>query len=317
MLLRLSFVLSCLVALVSAQSGEEETERLRAKREAAGEAVEEGGDLKSEHGKKNPDEAEGLEKLTPEQRLARNIRHGASNFCSFVVNPKPAKLMPGQSGMLVVTAILKGPAVLPSPAPLEITSPAQQGMATLGPATFRPAEPGKLAKGYLGRPVYDNWAILEVPVTISPQAIVGRKQPVSLEMKFDLYDGVSAQAIGRFIDHAAAEIEIGLSPDPNVVVRPRTGAQPQEAGEAAAQPGVGPTDAERGSKPALPERKVEVAETQAPKVQAPLTAAPAAGVPEPAAPTPLIEDDGFPGLPLWIGGGALLLVVLLLLVRRR
>lgn len=307
MLLRSLFVLTTLCALALAQGGEaEEAERVRRKQAA----IDEGSDVKEAGKGDNPDDAAEKDRLlTPEQRLARNVRHGASNFCTFVATPKPAKLMPGQTGVLVVTAILKGQAVLPSPAPLEITSPATQGLATLGSATFRPAEPGRLHQGYLGRPVYDNWAIFEVPVTMSPEAQVGRKQPVVLDFKFDLYDGMSAQAVGRFLDRAATEIEVGQSADPSVSIGHRqAGTGPVVAVVPAGADG---TDAARGSPAAPPSRTVEAAPVAAAGQAAPT---PVAGPQDDS----LLVDEGSPlPVPLLVGGGALVVALLLLLARRK
>ncbi|MBL8722904.1 MAG: hypothetical protein JNK49_02610 [Planctomycetes bacterium] len=311
MLLRNLLLLATLPSLLLAQAGEEEAERVRRKMQA----LQAEGDLKTEE-KGLPDDA--LEKMTPEQRLNHNIRHGAANLCSFVATPKPAKLMPGQSGVLVVTAILKANAILPAPPPLEMLSGMQQGLVTLGPPAFRPAEPGKLNGFYRGKPVYDNWAIFEVPVTMSPAAEIGRQQPVSLEMKFDLFDANAGQPIGRFIDRVAATIEVGHSADPaaQTVLRSTT-PSPAAAAAAAAAPGSGEGDDARRTGNAEPPRTVVVAAPPA-TVAAPESSAavqPAAGADLPA-PEP-VEDAGSVPLPLLVAGAAAVLALVLLLARRR
>jgi hypothetical protein len=310
MLLRTLLLLTVLPSLLPAQQGEEEAERARRKLEA----IQAGGDVKGEE-KGLPDDA--LEKMTPEQRLNHNIRHGAANLCSFVATPKPAKLMPGQSGVLVVTAILKANAVLPVPPPFEVLSGAQQGLVTLGAPAFRSAEPGKLNGFYRGKPVYDNWAIFEVPVTMSPAAELGRQQPVSLEMKFDLYDAGAGQPIGRFIDRVAATLEVGRAADPAAQAAPRSGAVVATGNAPAAASGAatGSGDDAQHNRPAET-RTVVVAAPAQPEL-APAAGAVAAAGGEPLAAPELPDDGAGLPLPLWIAGAAALLAVVLLLARRR
>lgn len=307
--LRPLLVLTCLATFCAAQGGETEAEAERGRLKRI--AIEEGSDEKDAKGEKGtPDEA--FEKMTPEQRLNHNIRHGASNYCTFTATPKPAKLLPGQTGVIVVTAILKGNAVLQAPAPLEVISSPQQGLATLGAPTFRPAELGKIEAGYRGRPVYENWLIFEVPVTMASDAVLGRKQPVAMEMRFDLHDGGSAQAVGRFLDRVSTEIEVGLSADPAVAALQRDAAARAGASPVAAPSSAG-SDAAVG-KTAPVERTVQAA-----------AIVPAKDVPQeapvatqsPSSPPALAEEDSSLPVPLLVGGGAVLAVLVLLLLRRK
>src|SRR5215207_4590125 len=121
MLLRIVAGIVCLLALAPCQNGQNreaggEEEAVRSA-EAAREKAKQG--LRGEKGEK-PDAEE--ENLTPEQRLARNITNGASAYCRFAAKLMPAKLMPGQSGILRVVATLQGHAVLPAPAQIEVLS---------------------------------------------------------------------------------------------------------------------------------------------------------------------------------------------------
>lgn len=248
------------------------------------------------------------ENLTPEQRLARNVTSGASAFCRFSASVTPAKLMPGQTGTLKVLAALQGNAVLPSPAPLELVAPAQQGALQLGRLSAQPAAPGRLAAAYVGRPVYDNYAIFEVPVTMAGDAAMGSKHVASIDMRFDLYDGGSAQPISRFLDRVGLEIEVGRVADPEVqgLARP--------AEETA--PAVAPTAAPAASAPGAPaaasplQGNVVVPEAAPATGGAAPEAAPADG------PAPVVTPEGLP-MPLLLGGGVLVVLVLLMLVRRK
>lgn len=246
--------------------------------------------------------------LTPEERLARNVVNGASAYCRFVASCRPAKLLPGQSGTLYVTALLQGNAVLPSPAPIELLPRTQTNPVAVGALAVEPAELGKFAKAYLGQPVYDNFAVFQVPVTMGPEAKIGEKHGVALDLKFDLYDGNSAQPVGRFIDRVATDIEVGVAPDPVVQgAANKPAAVPAESIKTAA-PAERGDEAVRSRQPA--------ARTGEAVVPPPEVAEPAPRASSPQLPPTSDSGDGLP-LPLLLGGGVLVVVILLLLMRKR
>jgi uncharacterized membrane protein len=138
-------------------------------------------------------------------------------------------------------------------------------------------------------------------------AAMGSKQIVSVDMKFDLYDGTSGHPLGRFLDRVSTDIDVGLAVDP-----PVRGAAPRA--EETAKPA--PTAPANVAKPVEEEKQplqVRTVEPPADKTPAPAPA------PAPAPSTPMpVDDAGGPlPLPVWIGGGVLLLGVLLLVVRRK
>jgi hypothetical protein len=313
---RLTLALLSVAVAAPAQGGEETVqevgnEDMRRRPEGRGDRQ------KGEKGEKGEKGDIEEENLTPEQRLARNITSGAQAYCRFQAALKPAKLMPGQTGTLLVTAVLQGNAVLPAPAPLELTSSPQQGKVTLGGLMVRPAEIGRgLAKGYTGRPVYDNYAIFELPVTLAADAAVGTKHMVSVDLKFDLYDGNTAQAISRFVDRIATEIEVGPVADPAI----RSGARPVGSGAAAPAPKAEPVAPAPLGSQAAPAGSAAVAgqpELVQPAASASVPPAPSApsAVPPPAELT--VAGDELPIVPLAIGGGILLLLIVLLLARKK
>lgn len=302
-LLRAALACAALAAFAPCQkrSAEGLNDEQTARLEKAKAAMEKSGD----------GEREEWANLTPEERLARNVTNGASAYCRFVASCRPPKLLPGQSGVLYVTALLQGNAVLPSPAPIEVLPRTKSNPISLGSLAVQPADAGKLAQAYLGRPVYDNFAVFEVPVTMGPEAKIGEKHGVYLDLKFDLYDGNSAQPVGRFIDRVSTEIEVGAAPDPVVqggvkkpAVQPAA-ATPQEPVEAAP-----PT--ERGDEVVTAREDQPVAVPAGAASATDVDPAPAWSTPPPTAET----GDGLP-LPLLLGGGALVVVILLLLLRKR
>jgi hypothetical protein len=301
MLLRIAAGIVCFMALAPCQGGEEE---------AAGERSQDARNkLKEQMRAEKGEKPDGEENLTPEQRLARNVTHGASAYCRFLASMKPAKLLPGQSGTLKIVATLQGHAVLPAPSQLEMTPAPSQGPISIGAMTIKPAETGRLEKGYLGRPVYENYAELEVPVTMAANAELGKKHLVAVDMKFDLYDGNSAQVIGRFVDRVATEVKVGSVPDPAVAMRPRS------------TPGAGKVD-----KPAEPSPKETQPANSTPALQGNVIApAPVAPATEPApvtpegqsVPQPAVEDGGTLPMGAFVGIGVVLLVLVLLLARKK
>lgn len=289
---------------------EEQAERERMRQAAKAERAQKGGAEKEEPSEEEQKRMAEFERLTPEERLARNIISGASSLCRFHVAMKPARLLPGQSGTLLITATLQGSAVIPSPAPVELMSPAQQGLVHFGALVVRPADLGsQLAPGYIGRPVYDNYAIFELPVSLAGDAQIGKKYPVVVDIKFDLYDGNNAQPLGRFLDRATAEIEAGAVVDP-IVSMPTKSSEP-----IAPTPVSGVAEAIKPASAPAPQPS-SLSGSQGKPLESP--AVPTAPVSSGEATLPPVDDGdgGLPILPIAIGG-ALLLGVVLLLVRRR
>jgi hypothetical protein len=311
MLLRLAAGTVLFASFLPCQGGEN-TDVRNAEREADRRVKAQGQpNEKGEKGEKSEQELEAEKNLTPEQRLARNVISGAAQHCRLTMSVHPPKLLPGQSGTVKVLATMQGNVVLPSPAPFEVVGPAQQGMISLGSFRILPAAPGRLASGYLGRPVYDNYAVIEIPVTMSPQAQIGTKQVVAVDVKFDLYEGTSTQPISRFLDRVSTEVEVGKPLDPVVQGWKKSPAVPAEL-----TPAPPPKAELAGHATTAP----DASGLQANAVPAAVTEAPAAAPSAPisAPPSLPVEDAGSEvSLPLLIGGGALLLGVVLLLARRK
>ena len=307
-LLRAFFGVAALVSLLPAQRpgdgeferGERERMRQEAKAKAGGKEVD---------GEEKGEREEDLKNLTPEQRLARNITSGAGAYCRFTTSVREGKLMPGQSGTLLVTASLQGAAVIPSPPPVVLVAPSQQGVATLGALVPRPADTARLAPGYVGRPVYDNYAVFELPVTLSPEAQVGKKVQVVIDLQMDLFDGTSAQPIGRFLDRATAEIEVGAEPQPQVslpsnAVSPLPTSDP--VGGVAAQAAPKPSEPVGGSSNAVGGNALTSAGSVPSKPESADVGAADSSLPSVA------DSDGLPLWPILAGGGVVLALILLL-----
>ena len=136
--------------------------------------------------------------------------------CRFELSIKPEKLLPGQSGKGTVLMIFQGDAVLEEAARFQLESLQTQSLLSVGPMSRLPASLSTVAEAYRGRAVYDNWAIMEFPISMSPDAPLGSKQLHTLKASFELHDGNSGQSLGDFEQRIAFACEVGVKPDPFV-----------------------------------------------------------------------------------------------------
>lgn len=258
-------------------------------------------------------ELDALNRLTPEERLARNVTHGFGSFARVHTGLKPSRLMPGQTGKLTIIVAFLGDTVVPSPPPVTMLSATQQGALTMGAFAFQPAKEAKLAKGFVGRPVYDNYLAIELPVTVAASAAMHSKHPVKVDFQVDLYSGTSGTVMGRFVDSAAHVVEVGPSPDPAVsFANP-----PANGGTAAPEP--------RGHAAEETREPVRSAEPEPAPIRAAdgddVAVAPAPVAPQDrsggGSPIPEVEATGGFSPMLLIGGGAVVLLVLVMLLARK
>ncbi|MFT7536033.1 MAG: hypothetical protein ACI85K_001987 [Hyphomicrobiaceae bacterium] len=307
---RILAVLLLFVAVIPAQRGEgelssEQIEAMQSQRSADGKGRSE---KESATDRKNRWEA-----MTPEERLDSNIRRGSKAHCRFVATCRPPKMLPGQSGVMMITAILSGQSVLPAPLQMQLTPRVQPGAVAIGSLSPRPALPGTIAKAYLGRPVYENTAVFEVPVTMGNDAKLGSKALIAVDLQFDIYHGDTGQTIGRFIERVTTDVEVAPYVDPPVSNRtPKV--QPKPAPIAPIEvtnPDANPSNVIEPDSNAMSGTVTEVP-VDAPEpveVDAPAT-------PSKLPPTDSGEGLGLPSI-LAIGGGAFLLVMVLLLKRKK
>lgn len=254
-----------------------------------------------------------LANMTPEERLERGTRRGARNHCRFVAACRPEKLAPGQTGILLIAASLQGHSVLPAPAQITIVGRPQQGNVQVGELIAPDAPLGRLHKGYLGRPVFENTALFEVPITMGTNAKLGETELVAIDLKFDIYNGESATPEGRFIERVSTNVEVGVASDPVVEGgRPATG---RPVPDRAPEEVVTPARVERQEPVAVVPDQAQ----SAPDMPAhALPNAPAERAASPDSEEPPVPQGGAVPMPLLLGGGAfLLLIVVLLLMRKK
>jgi len=241
----------------------------------------------------------------------------ARGHCRFDGAIQPRRLMPGQTGKLILTMMLEGDSVMTAPSSLSLKS-AQGGM-TLGAWSMLPAQSGRIAPAYMGQPVYDNWAVIEATVTMPSEARLGEKRSAVLDLEFDLNSGSTGQSLGHFRDSVSVPCEVGVSLNPNVVSLPSA----QLASGAAQQVPASTQHADSASatQAASPEQAAK-ASPQAAELTDPVApAGPQSNQDETGSSAelaPAVEESTKDSL-LFVGGGAAAVIVLIavLMLRRR
>lgn len=154
---------------------------------------------------------------------------GARGRCRFDGAFQPKRLMPTQTGKLLVTMVLQADAVMAAPASVQVTPLGNS--VTIGAVRVSPPTNGTVAEAYLGKPVYDNWALIEIDVTMPPDAQLGEKRTAALQIEFDLNEGATGKPLGHFRERVSYACEVGVSANPAVTIVP----QPADPGTSPAQ----------------------------------------------------------------------------------
>lgn len=296
---------ACLASGLSAQEGSGDVQaELEARRSKL--AQKRQAQIDSEVGESKP--------MTEEERLEARKRRGSRGQCRFVASMRPPKLLPGQSGTLLITAILQGRSVMPAPSQVSM-KPQVSKTVQVGSLMARPAPVGTIHEAYRGRPVYENTAVFEVPVTITQAAKLGDKVRVGVELEFDIYDGRTAQAVGRFIENVQTDVEVAPHLDPQVQGRAMRESKAAEAQPVEPLSGSGVGNVATGGSDDKAEAMGGSANAAAaPELQDPVE--PASQGADDDLPVTATDEGGFPTV-LIIGGGAFLLVIVLLLMRKK
>ncbi len=155
-----------------------------------------------------------------EPPVAEGIAVGTTNECIVMATTRPSRIPPGGSGMLIITMALTGDAVITADTPIVLLYAEMQGPLTLGSYALRPAKhtmgPGPLQ----GQPVYDESVILEVPVSVTNDAVDG-EHLAGMRVEFELKNGRSGFSKGRFATGISGRVRVG-DPLPVFAGRGRT-----------------------------------------------------------------------------------------------
>lgn len=219
---------------------------------------------------------------------------------------EPRRIAPGASGVARLVLSMQRDSVLAVGTHLEIVCPTTE-QARFGPWALAEPQIGSSAGAFRGRPVYENYALVEMPVTVTAGTAHG-KYPIRMMVVADITDARTGTTTRRAQAQAVGELVVG----PPLPVPPAAGVEQAAPARPAAAVAVPVDDGEV----ALP---VEAA-------GAPVGAEVAAARSGGAAPT---DAGRLPSLPsadpgtgaggwLAIGGaGVLVLILALLLATRR
>ena len=302
---KLSLILTFLASLtptLAAQEGQGDlSKKLQASRRKLAQKRERSDTEIIESGEMAPEELRNMRKL-----------RGSRGQCRFVASVRPPQLLPGQTGTLLITAILQGHSVLTAPAQVVMTPRPNGNSLQYGDLTARPARVGTIHEAFRGRPVYENTAVFEVPVTLAQNAKLGDKAPLALELEFDIHDGQTGQVTGRYIEQVKAQVEVAPHVDPQVEGRQARDEEPpvEPAPVAPLEGGDEAPAAVAGGESALSGVATNAVAEEAP-------AAPPAGAGAADALPPIPAAEGGSSWLLPVGGGAALVVLLLLLARKK
>lgn len=235
---------------------------------------------------------------------------GLDRFMLPVTSIEPARIPPGGSGTLVITLALREGAVLAGAPDLELRYSPAQAPAQLGVWALGEPSIGTEEGAFRGKPVYENYAIVRIPLSVDASAAHGKYQ-LSASIIARLSDPRLGTALGQFQGPAIGQLVVGPAlPTPQ---KPAAGAG--ESGAGVRQPNkVNAKPADDGSVPVPVEGEREVVAAAA------HGAGRAAGDPavgwDPSGTEVPLEERG-DTLLLWIGGGAGLVLLLALLLGAR
>jgi len=244
------------------------------------------------------------------QPAARNM--SPKGRCRFDLSIKPDKLLPGQTGKATILMIFESDAVMEASAGLSLEPVQTQSLLAFGAMTMLPAQLSSVAEAYRGRPVYDNWAMIELPITMSLDAPIGSRQLASFNASFQLHEGATGLPLGEFQQRLTLMCDVGRALDPQVQALARRSAARAEPAEVVQRPGSA-ADPDHSEPPARTDPAASVAVSADPDPTGDRDPQP--GV----APAP---SPGAVGAWSWllvsmVGGGALLALLLILAGRSR
>lgn len=248
----------------------------------------------------------------PEEKIDMTPRAGLQRFVSAMVAVRPERIAPGGTGTVHVMLALLQSSVLEAGAHISLTYEAEQGPVSLGQWSISEPKPGRVETRFQGQPVYDNTAVISVPVHIAAGA-AHELYPLAFQLEADVTEAASGRVQGRFNMEVPGRLEVGTriaTPRPNVT--PGSG----DAGTRGAESAPAPRDTVRAAESGG-------AHASEPTDDPLVTARQETG----SSPVGTASDsvtDGMPraedrGVPTWMIGAAaamLLLGVLLALKRR-
>lgn len=131
-----------------------------------------------------------------------------STFCVITPATRPSRVAPGESADFFLVLSLMDTHVIPGTGKVELAYQRQQGPIALGDWQIDPPAPGRLAKAFHDRPVYENTTKIRLPITVQPDARHG-KYPIRLKVTAEIANGQSGSLVGKFFEEVTHEVHVG------------------------------------------------------------------------------------------------------------
>ena len=229
----------------------------------------------------------------------------------------PRRMAPGQSGALKVMALLSGHYVALPGSHIKLSLEPVDGL-VFGVPVLQTAPAGTRPGKFLGQPVYDDFILFDVPLSISDEVKALNKRIILKgKLYLEVHNGKTGAKVGAFVAEVVGRVDVGKRlADAKVVLPGRS------------KNGKGITAKKPGKTKAKPKKKTNPGSASKPN-GSPTRNGDAAVMEKSDSGDPKEGDadtdseftDEAPGLfsirNMSIGGGLLVILILIILVRRK
>jgi hypothetical protein len=230
---------------------------------------------------------------------------------------KPRRMAPGQSGALKVMGLLSGHYVALPGSHIKLSLEPVEGL-VFGVPVLQAAPAGTRPGKFQGKPVYDDFILFDVPLSVSDKVKAPNKR-IFLKGKLylEIHNGKTGAKVGAFVANVAGRVDVGKRLADGKVVLPGR-----------SKNGKGTTGKKPGKTKTKPKKKINPGSASKSN-GSPTRNGDAAVVEKSDSGDPKKGDadtdseltDEAPGLlsirNMGIGGGLLVILILVLLVRRK
>jgi len=228
---------------------------------------------------------------------------------------KPRRMAPGQSGALKVMALLSGHYVALPGSHIKLSLEPVEGL-VFGVPALQTAPAGTRPGKFQGQPVYDDFILFDVPLSVSDEVKAANKR-ITLKGKLylEVHNGKTGAKVGAFVAEVVGRVDVGKRlADAKVVLPGRSkngkGTTAKKPGKTKTKPKKKPNPGSASKSNGSPTRNgavMEKSDSGDPK--------------EGDADTDSELTGEAPGLfsirNMSIGGGLLVILILIILVRRK
>jgi hypothetical protein len=167
-----------------------------------------------------------------------SIRRDLASFMSPIVGVKPRRVAPGQSGEVSIVLSMQ-PGYVLLPGQIDVAYARSNAAMEFGDWSIDDPKKGLAEGPFHGQPVYENYARITIPFTVSAEADM-TKWAASFAITATVTDASSGASRGESQGHAATQIDVGPAlPTPGVTLAGSGGSPGGQAPGVAAAAGAG------------------------------------------------------------------------------